>query len=284
MNKIIFALCSLFIVSSTTQAMGNGGPAGVSVPFYMNVGGEELISSALFGREKYATDTGGYRGSASSSVTDDRPGISDALVFETWRGNKNGLRWRIPIANGTYDLTLMYQESYWGVKKGKCTSAGSIRQFDVIVGGVQVRDEFDICKKAGAPLTGIRDVIRNVFVSNGFMDIELSPGEGRDPKPQLAGMVITTAARPTNNARLSWTAPITRTDSSSLPLSEIAGYRVYHGTSADNLSMITDIQNGALTSYTARNLAKGTHYFAVTVYDINNKESAYSTIEKKTIN
>jgi hypothetical protein len=104
------------------------------------------------------------------------------------------MSWSIPIANGNYDLTLLYQEHYWGVSEGNCTTAGSNRQFDISVEGVLLHDEFDICTLAGAPLTAVRDVIANINVTDGQLDIQLSPGQGQDPKPEIMGLEITLAA------------------------------------------------------------------------------------------
>jgi hypothetical protein len=114
-------------------------------------------------------------------------------VYQSWRGKNGTLSWSIPVADGNYDLTMLYQEQYWGVVEGSCTAAGSNRQFDVSVEGIQMRDEFDICALAGAPNTAVRDVFANIIVTDGQLDIILSLGQGQDPKPQLMGLEITVA-------------------------------------------------------------------------------------------
>lgn len=88
----------------------------------------------------------------------------------------------------------------------------------------------------------------------------------------------------TGSATLSWTPPSTRIDSSNLDLSELSGYRIYHGTSASNLTIIADINISSATGYIAGNLATGIHYFAVSTYDVGGRESGLSTIRSKTIN
>ena len=62
---------------------------------------------------------------------------------------------------------------------------------------------------------------------------------------------------------------------------DIAGYKVYYGTSSKNYNMVIDVGN--ITTYTVLNLNDGTlYYFAVTVY-ADNYESTYSNEVGKTI-
>ncbi|MGB9700610.1 MAG: InlB B-repeat-containing protein [Thermodesulfobacteriota bacterium] len=57
--------------------------------------------------------------------------------------------------------------------------------------------------------------------------------------------------------------------------SDLAGYKVYYGTSSRNYG--TPIDVGNVTTYTIGNLAAGqTYYIAVTAYDTSNNESDYS--------
>jgi hypothetical protein len=96
-------------------------------------------------------------------------------------------------------------------------------------------------------------------------------------------ITVETASAATGSANLIWEIPITRTDGSELPVKEIAGYRIWLGTSSDNLHVVADLNDGSATSYTVTGLTADTYYFAVTVYDIDNIESGFSTIISKTI-
>ena len=79
---------------------------------------------------------------------------------------------------------------------------------------------------------------------------------------------------------LSWDAPTTNADGT--PLTDLAGYKVYYGTSSHNYSQNIDVSN--VTTYTVNNLTDGlTYYFAVTAYDTGSNESAYSNEASKTI-
>ncbi len=77
---------------------------------------------------------------------------------------------------------------------------------------------------------------------------------------------------------LSWTPPSARTDGSFLPLTELAGYRIYMGTSSDNMNPLVDLNDDSVTSYTVNNLSAGSYYFAVSAYDTDGAESGYSEI------
>ncbi len=78
---------------------------------------------------------------------------------------------------------------------------------------------------------------------------------------------------------LTWTAPTTKTDNTPLSLSEIAGYSVYVGTDPGNLFAFALINDGSTTQYTIdNNLLSGSYYVAITSFDAEFNESAYSNI------
>ena len=84
-----------------------------------------------------------------------------------------------------------------------------------------------------------------------------------------------------SSALLSWSAPNTRTDGSFLAPTEIAGYRIYMGTSADDLQLNVDIASGNTQQHRITQLGEGTYYFAVTTYDQANLESGLSSVVSK---
>lgn len=81
-------------------------------------------------------------------------------------------------------------------------------------------------------------------------------------------------------ASLSWDAPQTNIDGS--PVSDLAGYRVYYGTSSGNYTSSVDI--GLANAVVIDSLTPGaTYYFVITTYDASGNESAYSNEVSKTI-
>jgi hypothetical protein len=70
---------------------------------------------------------------------------------------------------------------------------------------------------------------------------------------------------------LDWQPPTENSDGS--VLTNLAGYTVYYGTSADNLSKSVKVTNPGLTAYSVTGLTSGTWYFAVTSYSADGVES-----------
>jgi len=79
--------------------------------------------------------------------------------------------------------------------------------------------------------------------------------ETSEPQPSEAGSVT-----------LSWTAPGTRMDGTSIALSEIDYYEIKYGQDPEKLTE-TQRVDGAETSYRIENLSPGTWYFTIRVFD-----------------
>ncbi|MGD8853919.1 MAG: fibronectin type III domain-containing protein [Gammaproteobacteria bacterium] len=75
---------------------------------------------------------------------------------------------------------------------------------------------------------------------------------------------------------IGWTAPVARTDGSSLSMAEIDGYRVYYGQSEGNYPNRIDVNDSAAVETVINGLPAGTYYFVVTAYDAAGRESEFS--------
>ena len=82
---------------------------------------------------------------------------------------------------------------------------------------------------------------------------------------------------------LAWDAPVARADGSPLLPGEIGGYRVYYGPEEGSYPNRIDVNDGTAVQTTLTSLLPGTYYFVVTTYDIDGRESEYSTVVSKTI-
>jgi hypothetical protein len=117
-----------------------------------------------------------------------------------------------------------------------------------------------------------------------YEDIMISVSDGSNSTVAMTFAIQVDGLGDTNStAVLSWEIPTTRTDGTVLPVNEINGYRVYMGTSDNDLAMIVDLNDGYQTSYTVTDLPAGTYHFAVTTYDTDDNESNYSNIAVKEI-
>ena len=83
------------------------------------------------------------------------------------------------------------------------------------------------------------------------------------------------------SATLSWTAPTLNTDGSAL--TDLAGYRIYYGTSASQLNQTVDINTAGISSYVVGNLNSGNYYFAISARNAQGVESSRSNIASKLI-
>ncbi|MFQ5936391.1 MAG: fibronectin type III domain-containing protein [Acidiferrobacterales bacterium] len=75
--------------------------------------------------------------------------------------------------------------------------------------------------------------------------------------------------------------PTTNSDGSKL--TDLAGYKIYYGTSKEYLQRVIDIEDPTVTEHTIDNLPPYTYYFVITAYNIAGAESSRSNIVTKTI-
>jgi len=104
--------------------------------------------------------------------------------------------------------------------------------------------------------------------------------DGRGGTAALAAFNLTVTAVATGSATLNWMPPTENTDGSALNL---AGYRIYYGTSSSNLDQVKQIANPGITTGTVDNLTPATWYFSVRAYSTSGVESAGTTPVNKTI-
>lgn len=100
-----------------------------------------------------------------------------------------------------------------------------------------------------------------------------NPGDGDTGGP----------GQPTANgvATLSWVRPVENDDGSIL--TDLAGYRIYHGTRPAAMSLAATIDDPGATGHVVEQLPSGTHYFAVSAYNRDNRESERSATASKVI-
>jgi len=93
---------------------------------------------------------------------------------------------------------------------------------------------------------------------------------------------VTVVLNSIGTALISWTPPTENTDSS--PLTDLAGYKIYYGTTPGNYGIPITINNPGLSSYLVENLASSNWYFVMVAFNSSGIESSYSTEVSKTIN
>ena len=77
------------------------------------------------------------------------------------------------------------------------------------------------------------------------------------------------------NARVSWMPPTENTDGTTLG-ADLAGYRIYYGTSSSDYSDTLEIDNPGLSSIVVEGLEDATWCFVMTAVNTSGIESSYS--------
>lgn len=113
-----------------------------------------------------------------------------------------------------------------------------------------------------------------------YSNIVIKVSDGK-ASASLSSFGISVTASSSGTAALSWTPPTRNTDNS--VLTNLAGYRIYYGTSSSSLTKSISISNPSVSSYVVDNLSPATWYFAVKAYTSSGAESALSNKASKTI-
>lgn len=96
----------------------------------------------------------------------------------------------------------------------------------------------------------------------------------------VVGMLLSNAAS-AGTATLTWTAPTQNTDGSAL--TDLAGYKIYYGTSPTTMTTVVTISNATATTRTISTLGVGTWHFAMTAFNAAGAESARTATVSKVI-
>lgn len=114
--------------------------------------------------------------------------------------------------------------------------------------------------------------------------VTTQPANGGTACPALTETRTATQAcslPPTGTALLFWTPPTTNNDGGTL--TNLAGYRISYGSTADALVHTVQVANPGVSNYTIRDLAPGTWYFAVRAYRSDDAASDLSNIASKVV-
>ena len=106
-------------------------------------------------------------------------------------------------------------------------------------------------------------------------------GATASPTATPATTTSPTATNSVGSAEVSWQPPQQNNDGSAL--TDLAGYRIYYGNTADNLSRVVNIATVGVSLYVIDNLTAGTWFFAVRAYNASGIESDLSNLASKTI-
>ena len=113
-----------------------------------------------------------------------------------------------------------------------------------------------------------------------YSNISISVSDGT-VSASLSGFTITVNQMSSLSATLSWTAPTQNEDGSALE--DLAGYKIYWGTTPGNYTNSVTIDTIGTTTYVVENLSPGTYEFVATAYNTSGVESRYSSPATKVL-
>jgi large repetitive protein len=114
-----------------------------------------------------------------------------------------------------------------------------------------------------------------------FSNISISVSDGQ-ASASLPAFTITVNAQATGNVPLSWVAPTTNTNGTTL--TDLSSYIINYGTSASALTDQITVSSPTTTSYTVTGLSAGTWYFSITAYASDGTQSAPSNTVSTAVN
>lgn len=113
-----------------------------------------------------------------------------------------------------------------------------------------------------------------------YSNITISVSNGTT-SVSLPAFPIAVTQMANGSATLEWVAPTENTNGT--PLTNLAGYQIYYGTSPTALTHTVQIANPSIVSYEVTNLSPATWYFSVRAYTSASVESTASALASKTI-
>lgn len=165
--------------SDDLQELGGGATAPEAVEVLaINTGSASSWTRAADGRV-FVSDSYMTSGSVTtqpSSLDYDGVGGYVAGVEELYTTVSFGtnLLYEIPVANGSYDVTLHFAEGFWGQPGGAPGGAGT-RVFDGYAEGVQILNAYDITVESGFSGAGTNSTTAETFtvnVSDGALSLQ----------------------------------------------------------------------------------------------------------------
>ena len=124
---------------------------------------------------------------------------------------------------------------------------------------------------SGQPLLGDVGSYANIVIT-------VSDGSA---SASLGGFDITVATNATGSVTLSWSAPLSNTDGSTL--TDLAGFRIYYGIEEGVYTEQINIDNPSISTYVVDGLLPDTYYFVATSLNSSGAESTYSNVAVKVV-
>jgi hypothetical protein len=204
------------------------------------------------------------------SVSDGRGGVASLPPFSI-TVSTSGTTNRPPTISGTPPTTARTGVAY------AFTPTASDPEGRTLTFSIANRPAWATFSTTTGRLAGTPSSTQTGTYSN--IRISVSDGVSTVSLPTFAIAVSSTTT--TGSATLSWTPPTQNTNGTTL--TNLAGYRIFYGTSATSLTRSVQIANAGVSRYVVENLASGRWYFSVRAYTSTGAESAGSNTAYTTV-
>lgn len=204
----------------------------------------------------------------SSTGTATLPAFSIQVVPRSGGSTTN----RAPIVSGTPSTAVSVGNSY------SFRPAGSDPEGRALIWSISNLPRWAAFSTSNGTLSGTPTASHVGTYSN--IVITASDGTNRTSL-RAFNVAVNAAGSSSGSATLSWTPPTRNTNGSTL--TNLAGYRIYYGTSASSLTRTVQVSNAGLTRYLVSDLSPATWYFSVRAYSSSGAESAGSNTVSKVV-
>lgn len=208
----------------------------------------------------------------SSTGSATLPAFALQVVPKTGGSTGGGTTNRAPVVSGTPASSITAGSAY------SFRPTGSDPEGRTLAWSITNRPSWASFNTSTGALTGTPSA-SNVGT---FSNITITASDGTNRTSLRAFSIAVNAAGSNGgSASLSWTPPTTTTSGSTL--TNLAGYRIYYGTSPSNLSRTVQVSNAGMTRYVVSDLSPATYYFSVRAYTSGGAESGASNVVTKVV-
>lgn len=179
---------------------------------------------------------------------------------------------RAPVVSGTPSTSVVVGSAY------SFRPTGSDPEGRTLTWSIANRPVWATFSTSSGALTGTPSSSHVGTYSN--IVISASDGTNRTSLPAFS-IAVNSSGTGAGSATLSWTPPTTNTNGTTL--TNLAGYRIYYGTSPSNLTRTVQLTNAGLTRYVISDLTAATWYFSIRAYTSTGAESSNSNTVSKVI-
>lgn len=188
----------------------------------------------------------------------------------TTTGNNNQTQNSAPVISGTPASSVVTGDTY-SFTPSATDADGDTLSFSIDNKPSWATFEASTGKLSGQPMLGDEGTYADI-------GIHVTDGEATASLPAFSIEVTQTAL---GSMTLNWTPPTENEDGSAL--TDLAGYKLYYGTSSGNYSHQVNINNAGISTYVIDNLVPDTYYVVATARNSAGVESAYSNEAVKTV-